>query len=206
MTETIRKKPNPARRNKQVHDAILDAAAVLLNETEYASVTVDAIAIRAGAGRQTIYRWWSSKAAIFMEVYNRVAQEVLGEIGEIDTGSLRGDLQQLLRGLSKLLTTTIAGKAVRGMIAEAQSSPTAAQILINDFMQERWRFTQIIYDNAIARGEIDPKFDINTFIDLTGGVLIIRLLIEHTPLSNNFVDQVVEVAVSGMARRDTEAK
>lgn len=202
MTETSRKKPNPARRNEQVHDAILDAAAALLNETEYASVTIDAIAIRAGSGRQTIYRWWSSKAAIFMEVYNRVAQEVLGEIGGIDTGSLRGDLQQLLRGLFRLLTTTIAGKAVRGMIAEAQSSPDAAQILINDFMQERWRFTQTIYDNAIARGEIDPKFDLNTFIDLTGGVLIIRLLIEHTPLSDSFVEQVVEVAVSGMARRD----
>jgi AcrR family transcriptional regulator len=206
MTETSRKKPNPARRNEQVHDAILDAAAALLNETEYTSVTIDAIAIRAGAGRQTIYRWWSSKAAIFMEVYNRVAQEVLGEVGGIDTGSLRGDLQQLLRGLFKLLTTTIAGKAVRGMIAEAQSSRAAAQILINDFMQERWRFTQIIYNNAIVRGEIDPRFDVNTFIDLTGGVLIIRLLIEHTPLSDNFVDQVVEVAVSGLARRDRETK
>ncbi len=206
MTEPIRKNPNPARRNERVHDAILDAAAALLNETEYANVTIDAIAIRAGAGRQTIYRWWSSKAAIFMEVYNRVAQEVLGEVGGIDTGSLRGDLQQLLRGLFELLTTTIAGKAVRGMIAEAQSSPAAAQILINDFMQERWRFSQTIYDNAIARGEIDPRFDVSTFIDLTGGVLIIRLLIEHTPLSDKFVDQVVEVAVSGLARCDGNPK
>jgi AcrR family transcriptional regulator len=206
MAETVRKKPNPARRNEQVHDAILDAAAALLNETEYANVTIDAIAIRAGAGRQTIYRWWSSKAAIFMEVYNRVAQEVLGELGGIDTGSLRRDLQQLLQGLFRLLTTTIAGKAVRGMIAEAQSSPAASQILIHDFMQERWRFTQTIYDNAITRGEIDPKFDVNTFIDLTGGVLIIRLLIEHAPLSDSFVEQVVEVAVSGMAKRDGKPK
>ena len=136
-----------------------------------------------------------------MEVYNRVAQEVLGELGGIDTGSLRGDLQQLLRGLFKLLTTTIAGKAVRGMIAEAQSSPVASQVLIDDFMQERWQFNKTIYDNAIARGEIDPQFDVSTFIDLTGGVLIIRLLIQHTPLSDSFVEQVVEVAVAGLARR-----
>jgi hypothetical protein len=46
MIEPVAKNPNPARRNKQVHDAILDAAAALLNETEYASVTIDAILIR----------------------------------------------------------------------------------------------------------------------------------------------------------------
>jgi AcrR family transcriptional regulator len=194
-----RKKPNPARRNEQVHDAILDAAAALLDETGYAGVTIDAIATRSGAGRQTIYRWWSTKAAIFMEVYNRAAKEALGEIGEINTGSLRGDLQQLLGGLRCLFASTIAGKAVQGMIAEAQSNPAAAQILLNDFMRERWRFNQRIYENAIARGEIDPQFDLDTFIDLTGGPLVIRLLIQHAPLTEEFVDKVVEIVVCGVA-------
>jgi AcrR family transcriptional regulator len=199
---TGRKPPNPSRRNPQVHDAILDAAAALLAEKGYAGVTIDAIASRAGAGRQTIYRWWSSKAAIFMEVYNRSAQATIGEAGEIDTGSLAGDVQALILGLRSLFSQTIAGKALQGMVAEVQCNPSAAQPFLQ-FMEERFQIAHRIYERALARNEIDPGIDRDTFVDLIGGPIMYRLLIEHAPLDEAFAMQMARVVISGVGSRES---
>lgn len=194
---TPRKPPNPSRRNPQVHDAILDAAAALLAEKGYAGVTIDAIASRAGAGRQTIYRWWSSKAAIFMEVYNRAAKETIGEAGEIDTGSLVGDVQMLILGLRLLFSQTIAGRAMQGMVAEVQCNPSAAQPFLK-FMEERFAIADRIYERALARNEIEPGLDRDTFVDLIGGPIMYRLLIEHAPLDEAFALKVAQVVICGV--------
>ena len=55
------------RRSKRAHEAILTAAAELIHERPYSDVCIEAIAARAGVGKQTIYRWWASKAAVLME-------------------------------------------------------------------------------------------------------------------------------------------
>jgi AcrR family transcriptional regulator len=196
-TDTPRKPPNPSRRNPQVHDAILEAAAALLEEKGYAGVTIDAIASRAGAGRQTIYRWWSSKAEIFMEIYNCAAQATIGEAGEINTGSLKGDVEALVLGLRSLFTQTIAGKAMQGMVAEVQCNPSAAPIFL-DFMAERFQIAHQIYERAVDRQEIDASIDRETFVDLVGGPIMYRLLIEHAPLDETFAKKVAQVVIQGV--------
>jgi AcrR family transcriptional regulator len=199
-TDTPRKPPNPSRRNPQVHDAILEAAAALLEEKGYAGVTIDAIASRAGAGRQTIYRWWSSKAEIFMEIYNCAAQATIGEAGEINTGSLKGDVEALVLGLRSLFTQTIAGKAMQGMVAEVQCNPSAAPIFL-DFMAERFQIAHQIYERAVDRQEIDASIDRETFVDLVGGPIMYRLLIEHAPLDETFAKKVAQVVIQGVQPR-----
>ena len=47
--------------------AILAAAMALAAEVGYSGLTIEAIAARAGVGKQTIYRWWPSKADVLLE-------------------------------------------------------------------------------------------------------------------------------------------
>jgi AcrR family transcriptional regulator len=63
----VSRQPDPNRRSEQSRQAILAAAAELCVEIGYAATTVEAIAARAGVGKQTIYRWWPSKAAVLLE-------------------------------------------------------------------------------------------------------------------------------------------
>ena len=54
-------------RDPRIDSAVLDATVELLGETDYASLSVDAIARRAGTSKPAIYRRWPSKAHLVHE-------------------------------------------------------------------------------------------------------------------------------------------
>ncbi|MEI2577700.1 TetR/AcrR family transcriptional regulator [Scytonema sp. PRP1] len=79
------KAPSIRRRNQRSHQAILKATAELLEEKGYRDICIEAIAPsavpfgqfpRAGVGKQTIYRWWPSKAAVVMEAYSEKLRRI----------------------------------------------------------------------------------------------------------------------------------
>src|SRR6266568_8536058 len=110
--------PVPRRRSKRSQRAVLDAAAKLLKQRGYADITIDGIAATAKVGKTTIYRWWPTKASIFMELYAELASKVTPPP---DSGSVATDLALLLKGTFKLYRETAAGLALSGIVAEAQS-------------------------------------------------------------------------------------
>ena len=63
------KAPDSSRRSDRSRRAIYDAALALVGEVGYARTTIEGIAARAGVGKQTIYRWWPSKAAVLLEAF-----------------------------------------------------------------------------------------------------------------------------------------
>ena len=62
------------KRSERAHEAILTAAQEVLADVGYQKASIERIARHAGVGKQTIYRWWSSRAALFMEVYTSLAE------------------------------------------------------------------------------------------------------------------------------------
>ncbi|MDQ8708134.1 helix-turn-helix domain-containing protein [Streptomyces sp. LHD-70] len=63
----LRPKTGP-RRNEAVRIAVLRATDDLLVDHGFHALTVSAIAERADAAKQTIYRWWRSKVDILLDV------------------------------------------------------------------------------------------------------------------------------------------
>src|ERR1700743_3311623 len=53
----------------ETHKAILCAAADLLESTCYRDISVERIAASAGVGKQTIYRWYDSKADLLLDAF-----------------------------------------------------------------------------------------------------------------------------------------
>jgi AcrR family transcriptional regulator len=91
-------------------------------------MTMKGIAERAGVGRQTVYRWWSTKAEILLEACVTDAAEALATPPHPDPAA---DLLAYLAALSAFLSADPAGIAYRALLGEAQHDP-AVRGLVRD--------------------------------------------------------------------------
>ena len=173
---------------------ILSAAARILEHDGYARLTMERVASESGAAKTTLYRRWPTKAALCMDLYLDVASH---ELHDPDTGDIAKDLKQIANTVTHLLTRTVAGPALRGMIAEAQINPETGDKVLAEFAQRRREVSRRVLKRAISRGEIRPDTDIDLVIDAIGGAVTLRLLQGHARISGRFVDTLVDLVLSG---------
>jgi AcrR family transcriptional regulator len=140
-----------ARRNPETEAAVLAAARELLVERGYAGFSIDEVARRAGAGKPTIYRWWSTKADLFVAVYSA---EKAAAVVAPDLGDLRSDLNRYTMDLWRFWRGNPAGSAFRGLVAEAQGGAAALDALRHKFLGARLESARGIFVRAALRGEI----------------------------------------------------
>lgn len=193
-----RPEPRADRRNSATHDAILAAAQRLVRRHGYNRVTIEAIAAAAGAGKQTIYRWWPSKAALYLELYESlVAEQKL----QFDTGSVAGDLHFFLRRLFRILSATPARAILTGLIAETQSDADVAKALMAHLVRGRRHMIRSIFERGQARGEVRANADVDFAVDTISGSVWFRLLLGHQALDNRFADKLVAQIRHGVGVR-----
>lgn len=140
-----------ARRNPESAAAVVKAARELLHERGYAGFSIDEVARRAGAGKPTIYRWWPTKADLFLSVYGAEKSDALPLA---DEGSLAEALTEYTLALWKFWRENPAGGAFCGLVAEAQASPAALAVLREKFLPERLERLHSLFAIAVARKEI----------------------------------------------------
>jgi AcrR family transcriptional regulator len=113
-------------RSEAARDAVLHAVDDLLMEIGYAAMTMKGIAERAGVGRQTVYRWWSTKAEILFEACVADARD---ELAVASTGNLTRDLNAYVAALVQFLARSPAGAAYRALVGEAQHDHEVAALI-----------------------------------------------------------------------------
>lgn len=167
----------------------------LLAERGVAGMSIEEVASRAGVGKATIYRRWSSKGALALDAF-------LGEFRQQqplpDTGSLRGDLGAELRAWVRAVTRTPAGRILGDLIGEAQHDKDLAATYRERVLEPLRQQHRIMLDRAIARGEIPAGTDREVVLDLLFGAAQHRLLLGHLPLTDRFVRDVVGVIMAGI--------
>jgi len=194
-TEPRKRAPNPNRRDPQVHRLILDATVALLEHGGYKKLSIDAIAAKAGVGKQTIYRWWPNKASLVMEAYIVAGEE---RVPEPDTGSVIGDLEAILVPVFAQNTVYDRGAALanKSMMAEAQLDP-AFHESYTALHQSWWGPLRNVLERAKTRGELHTDTDTDALIDMMLGASWYRMLLEHAPLDALFARTIVRTAVEG---------
>jgi AcrR family transcriptional regulator len=185
-------------RSEKARRAILEAATELLLEQGLGTVSMDAVAERAGVSKATIYRWWRSKELLALDA---LYDEWAAVSTPRDTGTLRGDLLSLLRPWVRELGRRPFGRIVAALITHAQTDPDFGAEWRARFVEPRRDQARAIFARAVARGEIDATTNVEVALDLLYGPLYHRLLHGHAPLTDRFARQVVETALSGIAAR-----
>lgn len=113
-------------RSEQARAAVLHAVDDLVVELGYSAVTLKGIAERAGVSRQTLYRWWSTKAEILLEATAIDARQELDVPPHDDPAT---HIAAYLDALIAFLTGSAAGTAYRALLGEAQHDAAVAELL-----------------------------------------------------------------------------
>jgi AcrR family transcriptional regulator len=190
--------PGGARRNEDTRRAVLAAALELTSETGYERAAIEEIARRAGTSKQTIYRWWPSKAAILQEAFVDI---VGGDLEHGDTGDLLADLRAQMVALVRFFAAPAFSRSLRGLIGAAQSDPDVAETLFRSLFEPRRRRAATRLVAGQQRGELTTAVEPETMIDALYGPLYYRLLVTRHPLTPEFVDALLTITLVPHLRR-----
>jgi AcrR family transcriptional regulator len=113
-------------RSESARAAVLYAVDDLLTEIGYSAMTMKGIAERAGVGRQTVYRWWPTKAHILIEACADDARTELTVAAHKDPARTITDY---LVTLGRFLTAEPAGVGYRALLGEAQHDAEVAGLV-----------------------------------------------------------------------------
>lgn len=174
--------------------AILAAAFELVGEVGYAGLTIEGIAGRAGCGKQTIYRWWPSRAHVLLEA---LAVKADLHITNTDHGSYADDLRAFLQDTFRLGSRQRVADILRALMAEAQINEEFGRLFRGAFLQRRRDALQVVLDRAWTRGDLPPRPAASTVLDIVFGTLWYRLLATHQPMGDDLVEDLMTTLAQG---------
>jgi AcrR family transcriptional regulator len=190
MTVAVRRPGRP--RNETSREKILEAALSLVSEGGLASATMEGIAAAAGVGKQTLYRWWRSRAEILLEALGEHAASV---IPEPNTGSLQRDLEEFLEATFRAgRRKRVGAPLLTALMAEAQVDTTFRARFRDGFIEARRAVLRRIFERAAERGETRRSFDADLGVDMLFGVMWYRMLVGHLPINDDLVVQLAQAA------------
>jgi AcrR family transcriptional regulator len=144
--------PRHRRRGEELEAALLDAAWDELVDAGFARLTMESVAARARTGVAVLYRRWPRKDDLVIAAISHYG--VTHPVVIPDTGSLRGDLIEVLGRISagRVAFTAMAMASFSGLMADTGLTPAE---LREKLVGDRRPWSEEIYARAHARGEID---------------------------------------------------
>ena len=182
-------------RSARVRAAGIDATLTALRTRGLDDLSITQIAQRAGVHPTTIYRRWGGRSNLALDA---VLSETEAEIPAPDTGSLRGDLLAVVRGIAAFLRTPLGELVVRLALRRDLPEYEAAR---GGYWAQRFRSGAALFERARARGElranVDPVLALETLI----GPMYVRMLMTGEPLDDALLVRCVDLVMDGIATR-----
>ena len=149
---------------------IVEAALELLAERGFQAATMDAIAARAGVGKNTIYRRWGSKEELIADAL----RELTTELESRADGDVRTLLLDHLRDLERVFGDPLLGRLLPGLLGELQSNPEFAVAWADRVVRPRRQAIVDLLDGALERGDLRRGIDPEAIADLLVGPTFLR--------------------------------
>ncbi|MGX5182186.1 TetR/AcrR family transcriptional regulator [Streptomyces avermitilis] len=210
--------PDSTRRSTRSRRAIYDAALALVGEVGYPRTTIEGIAARAGVGKQTIYRWWSSKAEVLLEAFTDLSAQAAeaaarpgpeeggqaggqGENGIPDTGDLAADLKLVLRATVDELLDPKFDIPARALAAEGVVDEQVGAEFVTKLLEPQLQLYVRRLRSAQEHGDVRPDVDPRIALELFVSPLAQRWLQRTGPITHAYTDTLVDYALNGLAPR-----
>lgn len=153
------------RRSEKSRMAIFKATREILLERGFDGLSIEAVASRAGVGKNTIYRWWPSRPALVADVVLEDAGSMLEAIEY--TADVIVDLVRWAKGLAAALTTPAGYAMLRTLMAASMEHEDTADKLRVSFSTP---LQEMIQARLLAE-RVDPATAQTSADALVGGII-----------------------------------
>jgi AcrR family transcriptional regulator len=182
-------------RSAKADEAIIEAVLDLLSEgSSIESLSIEAVANRAGVGKATIYRRWPNKETLVVD-----AIAVLkGPPAEVTGESVRDDLLALLRPIGQSKSTR-AGRIMPCLIPELQRNPEL-QRQYQRIAEPRREHMREVLRRGVAQGELRADLDIEVTAALLNAPMFVQNVLNWNPAidTTKLPEQIVDALLPGM--------
>ncbi len=180
-------------------ESVLSATLEELGRVGYGALRIEDVAARSGVNKTTIYRRWVHKSELVAAAIERMSEEPVID----DLGSLRDDLRAML-GEFVARVDTARGRGIVRMLQTERADPEVAGIIRN-LRARHQRARRVLFERALARGEIPAGSDVALLIELTMAPVIARVVHLEIEADPSFwqahIDMIVAGARAGAAVR-----
>ncbi|MCX5269578.1 TetR/AcrR family transcriptional regulator [Streptomyces sp. NBC_00199] len=209
VTQPGKPAPDTARRSERSRRAIYEAALALVVEAGYPKTTIEGIAARAGVGKQTIYRWWGSKADVLLEAFLDLGGQAVRDAGAAehepyaipDTGDLAADLKAVLRATVDQLSDPRFEAPSRALAAEGVVDEQVGREFTAKLLEPSLQLYADRLRAAQEAGQVRADLDLRIALEFFVSPLAQRWLQHTGPISYEYTDTLVDYALHGLAPR-----
>ncbi|WP_063048640.1 TetR/AcrR family transcriptional regulator [Nocardia arthritidis] len=187
-------------RSEDTRRAILRAALELCERDGYQDLTIKAIADAAGAGRQTVYRWWPDKASVLMEALVGLAEENPALRVRAESADVLAEVESLLTATYEL-ARKLTGQALVGLMADAQRDCALSKRLQETVIGPRRATLHTLLRRGVDNGEFTEVVPLDLVVDFAFGAMWYRLLSRHAPVDGALAREVA-VGIAAMLGRE----
>ncbi|MWC28829.1 TetR/AcrR family transcriptional regulator [Paenibacillus sp. MMS18-CY102] len=196
--DTSRNRKPGRPRKEQTDQIILQAARELMLENGVQSFSMDALALRSGVSKPTIYRRWATKEQLLTDLFGQASHQMAIP----DTGHALEDLRMLLTGMLNGVYQNFGAQpqSIRRFIAGIIDSEQLVAQYKKQFIEpRRIAFAEII-TRGIKRGELRSDVHVDLLVDLIGGAYLYCLLFRPDTISSgDWLKDVSQLLMQGIS-------
>ncbi|MEZ5374993.1 MAG: TetR/AcrR family transcriptional regulator [Acidimicrobiales bacterium] len=172
---------------------ICDAALAEFAERGFDGMSIEAVAARAGVGKSTIYRHWSSRA----ELVDSAIRSISITAGPVDstTGDdVRSHLIRYLGQLDTMLHTDPWRGVLPAIIHAAERFPEVREIQLR-FANEKRAALRSVLQQAIDDHQLAADTDLDVLVRTLVGPLFLGRLMLNEPVGADLITRMVTTLI-----------
>ncbi|MEU2581872.1 TetR/AcrR family transcriptional regulator [Streptomyces avermitilis] len=199
LADSRARREGPARgrpRSEAVERCIIEGVMKLLEDgVPLADLSIERVARTAGVGKATIYRRWSGKEELFVDVL-RAAEPA---DPELPGTSMRDDLVVMLESLRQRGLLTRSSAILHNVYAQMKSSPRIWAAYHATVVEPRRRLGADVLRRGQENGELRADLDIDFINDLFVGAMLVRTVLRPDgDLPEELAEQIVDTLLAGL--------
>ncbi|MCX4509431.1 TetR/AcrR family transcriptional regulator [Streptomyces sp. NBC_01619] len=186
-------------RSEAAERSIRDAVVSLLEEgVPLGDISIERIARTAGVGKATIYRRWSDKEELFVDVL----RDIEPPDPDLPGTSARDDLVVMLESVRLGGLAQRSSALLHNVRAQMKSHPKLWDAYVATVIDPRRVTVLEILRRAVAEGEIRADLDIDLVNDLIVGPMLVRAVMRpDAPLPGDLAERIVTAVLEGLRPR-----